>query len=277
MKRSAPAIAFGCPDESGRTLDAEEGVGLDQWRDELPTSDVKGRNPFKDLRVRRALALAIDEKTIAKRIMLGLAHPTWMLWGAGVNGYDSELDVRPQTDLAEARRLLAEAGHPNGFRVGFDCPNDRCVMDEQTCTAITAMLAQIRVRVDPIVQTKEKFFAKIQGPKFDTDMYLVGWAPASNDAHNVLYALFGTRNDTRGEFNYGGYSNPKLDDLIEHIGVEIDEPRRYAFIDEAAKILQDDVAAIPLHQQVIVWAAKKEVEPAQPANNAFPYRYVRMQ
>ena len=105
---------------------------------------------------------------------------------------------------------------------------------------------------------------------------MLGWTPATYDAHNVLYTLFGTRNGTRGEVNYGGYSNPKLDDLIATIGQEADQEKRDGEIDQAAQILQTDVASIPLHQQVIVWAAKKSVEVAQPADDFFPYRYIHV-
>ena len=251
-------------------------LGMDQSRDELPTSNVKGKNPFKDLRVRKAFLLAIDEDAIAKRVMLGLAHPTFLMWGPGVNGYDAKLDVRPKTDPAEAKKLLADAGYPKGFTVGMDCPNDRYVMDEQICTAITSMLARVGVKVNLNAQTKSKYFAKTGSPKYDTDFYLLGWTPATYDAHNVLYALLGTRNGTRGEVNNGGYSNPKLDALIQQIGVEPDMEKRDALIDEAAEIVQNDVASIPLHQQVIVWAAKKTVDVAQLADNDFPYRFIQM-
>ena len=145
-------------------------LDFDVWRDELPTSDVKGKNPLRDVRVREAFALAIDEPTIVQKVMLGLGHPTWMMWGPGVNGYNAALDVRPKPDVAKAKQLMADAGYPNGFRLGFDCPNDRYVMDEQICTAITSMLARINVKIDLQAQTKAKFFAKIQGPKFDTDL-----------------------------------------------------------------------------------------------------------
>jgi peptide/nickel transport system substrate-binding protein len=249
-------------------------LGFDVWRDELPSSDVKGKNPFKDQRVREALSLAIDENLIAAKVMLGLAHPTALMWGPGVNGYDPKLDVRPKPDLAKAKQLLADAGYPNGFKVTFDCPNDRYVMDEQVCTAITSMLARIGMKVDLLAQTKAKYFAKILAPRYDTDFYLLGWTPATYDAHNVLYSLLGTRSGGRGEVNASGYSNPALDDLIEKIGVEADQAKRDGLIDDAAKILQHDLPTVPLHQQVIVWAAKNNVELAQPADNFFPYRYV---
>jgi peptide/nickel transport system substrate-binding protein len=245
-------------------------------RDELKTSDIKGKNPWRDQRVREAVALSIDENAIASRVMLGLGHPTWEMWGQGVNGYDAALDVRPKPDPAKAKKLFADAGYPNGFKVTLDCPNDRYVMDEQICTAIVSMMARIGIKVDLIAQTKTKFFTKINAPNFDSDFYLLGWTPATYDAHNVLYTLLGTRNGKRGEVNNGGYSNPSLDNLIEQIGVETDQAKRDALIKQTIEITQKDLPTIPLHQQVIVWAAKKNVSVAQPADNYFPFRFINV-
>ncbi|MDE2581324.1 MAG: ABC transporter substrate-binding protein [Rhodospirillales bacterium] len=247
--------------------------GFDMSRPQLLTSNVKGKNPFQDIRVRRAFALAIDEDLIAKRVMLGQAHPTWLMWGPGVNGYDPKLDVRPKTNIAEAKKLMAEAGYPHGFTLGMDCPDDRYVMDEQICTAAAAMLGRIGVKVNLDAQTKAKFFAKINVPKYDTDFYMLGWTPSTYDAENVLYSLLGSRNGKRGIFNVGGYSNPKLDKLIDEIGVETNQTKRDALIDDAARILQHDLPTIPLHQQVIVWAVRNGYKVVQPADNSFPFRY----
>jgi peptide/nickel transport system substrate-binding protein len=251
-------------------------LALDVSRPQLLTSNIKGKNPLQDVRVRRAFALAIDEDLIAKRVMLGQAHPTWLMWGPGVNGYNPKLDVRPKTNVAEAKKLMDEAGYPHGFTIGLDCPDDRYVMDEQICTAVSAMLGRIGVKVNLDAQTKSKFFAKILAPKYNTDFYLLGWTPSTYDAENVLYALLGTRNGERGEINAGGYSNPKLDALIEKIGTESNETARDKMIDDAARIIQHDVPVIPLHQQVIVWAVRKGYTVAQLADNSFPYRYIRM-
>jgi peptide/nickel transport system substrate-binding protein len=251
-------------------------LGFNYTRDQLPSSDVKGKNPLRDVRVRQAIQLAIDEYAITSRVMLGLGHPTAEMWGPGVNGYDAALDVHPKPDPAKSKQLLTDAGYPNGFRLGLDCPNDRYVMDEQICTAIVSMLARVGVKIDLNAQTKSKFFNKINAPNYDTDFYMLGWTPATYDAHNVLYTLLGTRNGKRGEVNNGGYSNPALDDLIEKIGVETDQAKRNDMIHQSIEILQKDVASIPLHQQVIVWAAKKNVQLAQPADNFFPYRFVQV-
>jgi peptide/nickel transport system substrate-binding protein len=250
-------------------------LAMDQNRDELLFSSVKGKNPLKDVRVRRAFVLAIDEDTIAKKVMRGQAHPTWLMYGPGVNGYDPALDKRPPLDLAKAKSLLAEAGYPDGFQIQMDCPNDRYVQDEQICTAIASMLAKIGIKVDVFARTKVKFFADVGYPNYKLSFSLQGWTPATYDAHNVYYTLLSTRDPNgRGQGNNGGYSNPKLDELTEQMAHELNKDKRQQVIDEAAKIVQDDVATIPLHQQVVVWATRNNIELTQPADNAFYLRWV---
>src|SRR5262249_23603005 len=139
-------------------------LGMDQARDELLESNVKGKNPFKDKRVREAFYKAIDEEAIAAKVMRGFAHPTALMVGPGVNGYDPALDTRYPPDTAAAKKLLADAGYPSGFEVGMDCPNDRYVNDEGICQATVAMLARIGVKVNLLAQTRAKYFAKINAP-----------------------------------------------------------------------------------------------------------------
>src|SRR5689334_4988441 len=239
-------------------------IALDQNRDELLFSSVKGKNPLKDARVRRAFALAIDEEAIVKRVLRGQGHATWLMYGPGVNGYDPALDKRPPVDIAKAKSLLAEAGYPDGFQLTMDCPNDRYVMDEQICTAISAMLARIGVKLDVYARTKTKFFADVGYPNYKLSFSLNGWTPATYDAHNVLYTLLSSRQPNgQGQGNFGGYANPKVDALVQQIGHELNRDKRQALINEASKIVQEDVATIPLHQQVIVWAARDNVEVVQ--------------
>ena len=251
-------------------------LGMDQSRPQLLDSSVKGKNPFKDARVREAFALAIDEDAIAKHIMLGFAHPTWMMWGPGVNGYDPKLDHRPAVDPAKARQLLAAAGYPNGFEVGMDCPNDRYVNDAEICTAVVSMLAKIGVKVDLLAQEKAKFFAKIDPPNYGTSFYMLGWTPATTDAENSIYALIGTRNGRRGLFNVGGFSDPKIDTLDAQIQVETDEAKRDALIDQVAQTLQQDWGYIPLHQQVIIYSARDGIQLTQTPDNFFQLRWVNV-
>jgi peptide/nickel transport system substrate-binding protein len=251
-------------------------LGFDQSRDELLKSDVKGKNPFKDQRVRQAFNEAVDINAIHQRIMRGQSHPTGLLYGPGVNGYTPESDVRWPYDPAHARKLLGEAGYPEGFGVTLDCPNDRYVNDEAICQAVTAMLARIGVKVTLNAQTRLRYFAQINNPSYNTSFYMLGWTPITYDAHNTLFNLAGTRNGVRGIFNSGGYSNPKFDALLDQILTETDKAKRQAEIVAASQILHDEAVFLPLHQQNVVWAARNEVELQQLADNSFPLRYVRV-
>ncbi len=251
-------------------------LGMDQSRDELLESNIKGKNPFKDKRVREAFYKAIDEEAIAAKVMRGFAKVTGLMVGPGVNGYDPALDKRFPVDIAGAKKLLADAGYPTGFEVGFDCPNDRYVNDEAVCQAVVAMLAKIGIKANLLAQTRAKYFGKINAPRFDTSFYMLGWTPGTQDALDSIKALAVTRKDKDGVFNIGGYSNPELDALAGKIQVELDDGKRNRLISQALKLMQDDYAFIPLHQQIVVWASRDNFELVPAGNNNFQLRFVKM-
>jgi peptide/nickel transport system substrate-binding protein len=252
-------------------------LGFDQARDELLESSIKGKNPYKDKRVREAFYRAIDIEAIRSRIMRGQAFPVALMVAPGINGYSKEADTRPSYDPEAAKKLLADAGYPNGFETGMDCPNDRYVNDEAICQAVAAMLARIGIKVNLLAQTRTKYFAKILGPGYTTSFYMLGWSPAATyDVHNVLEQLLQTRNTQtrKGAFNVGGYSNPKLDELANKIEEEPDRAKRDAMIVEAHKVYTGDFANIPLHQQALIWAMRSNIDMVQPADNSLPLRYL---
>ncbi|MBK1660779.1 ABC transporter substrate-binding protein [Paracraurococcus ruber] len=251
--------------------------GMDQLRPELLKSDVKGKNPFQDARVRRALYQAIDVNAIQRTVMRGQSKPTGLMWGPGVNGFQQADDTRLPVDIEGAKKLLAEAGYPNGFGVTMDCPNDRYVNDEAICTAAVSMLARIGVRVTLNAQTRARFFAEVNGPRYNTSLYMLGWTPATGDAHNAIFNLIASRDgQSRGVFNNGGIANARVDELSNLIAVETDPAKRQAMISEVGKIVRDEALYIPLHQQQIVWAARNNAEVVQTADNYFALRHVRL-
>ena len=250
-------------------------LGMDQARDELLESNVKGKNPFKDIKVREAFYRAIDINAIKNKVMRGFSQPTAEMVGPGVNGFDPALNERPANDPVKTKALLTEAGYPDGFEVGMDCPNDRYVNDEALCQAVVAMLAKVGVKIDLLAQTRVKYFAKINPPDYSTSFYMLGWTPATYDAHNAMVALMATRQPPGlGDFNNGGFSYKEIDDGMHAVQIETDKTKRLALISGVLKFVEDNYLYIPLHQQVVVWAARSNIEVAQPADNYFPLRYV---
>ncbi|UCG96981.1 MAG: ABC transporter substrate-binding protein [Burkholderiales bacterium] len=241
-------------------------LGMDQSRNELLFSSVKGKNPFKDKRVRQAFYQAIDINAIQKAVMRGASAPTGLMIAPGIKGFPADLNKRLPYDPAAAQKLLAEAGYPQGFEVGMNCPNDRYVNDEEICKAVATMLAKAGVKVNLTAETKATYFPKILSR--NTSFYLLGWTPGSYDSHNPLFALMATPGaGGQGQFNLGSYSNPKLDELTKAIATETDVAKRMAMISEAMKIHQDEIGHIPLHQQALAWAMKKNVDTVQLADN----------
>jgi peptide/nickel transport system substrate-binding protein len=250
-------------------------LGMDQKRDELQFSSVKGKNPFKDKRVRQAFYQAIDIEAIKARVMRGAATPTAIMVGPGVRGFQADMNKRLPYDTEAAKKLLADAGYPSGFEVGMNCPNDRYVNDAAICQAVAANLARIGVKVNLMAETKVTYFPKIL--RRDTSFYLLGWTPSTGDSHDALTNLMATPNDKgQGQFNLGSYSNPKLDELTQKIQSETDEKKRNDLIREAFKIHQDDVGHIPLHQQALAWGFVNRVSLVQLPDNRMFFKWITL-
>ncbi len=250
-------------------------LGMDQKRDELQFSSVKGKNPFKDKRVRQAFYQAIDIDGIDKTVMRGAATPVALMLPPQVKGFAPDLAKRLPYDPVAAKKLLADAGYPAGFEVKLNCPNDRYVSDAAICQAVAANLAKIGVKINLEVETKGTYFPKIL--RRDTSFYMLGWVASTVDAHNVLYPILSSPGEGgRGQFNLGAYSNARVDELTAKIGSETDDKKRNEMIREAMKIHQDDVGHIPLHQQALAWGMKSNIDLVQRPDNYMPWMYVKV-
>jgi peptide/nickel transport system substrate-binding protein len=248
-------------------------LGMDQKRDELLYSSVKGKNPFKDKRVRQAFYQSIDIEGIHKTVMRGASKPTALMIGPGVHGFDPAMNKRLPYDPEAAKKLLADAGYPNGFEVTMNCPNDRYVNDARICQAVAANLSRIGVKINLAAETKGTYFPKIL--RRDTSFYLLGWTPSTYDAHDALNALMACPDESgAGQFNLGAYCNPKQSQLIKQIQSETDKAKRDAMIHEAMKIHQDDIGHLPLHQQALAWGTSKKIEITQRADNYMPFKWI---
>jgi peptide/nickel transport system substrate-binding protein len=250
-------------------------LGMDQHRDELPGSDIKGRNPLKDVRVRQALYQAIDVESLVRTTMRGLARPTGALIAPQVNGWTREADRRWPYDPAAARRLLAEAGYARGFEVDFACPNNRYINDEQVCRTVAAMWSGIGVRAKLRTLPLATYFPMLQ--RFEASIYLLGWGVPTFDALYALRALVrsvGAQGD--GSYNVGRYSNPQMDALVERIKKETDTTTRNELIEQALLLSHRDVSHIPLYDQVVPWAMRRNVDVRYRADNRVDMQLVEV-
>jgi len=248
---------------------------MDQERDELKYSSVKGRNPLKDLRVRQAFYMAIDIDAIRGQVMRGQALPTGAMIPAAHRSFaDLEPRLLPH-DPARARKLMAEAGYADGFELGLLCPNNRYVNDERICTAIAGMLAKIGVRVSLTALPRAQFFQKVD--QFDISMHLYGWGGATTDPGFTLTPVIHSPDGKgKGDFNSGRYRDAALDRAIDEIEREMAAARRTTLIHEAFRRVRENVYTIPLHRQVIPWAARSSVHPVHRADNVVESAWVRI-
>lgn len=250
-------------------------LGMDQKRDELLFSNVKGKNPFKDKRVRQAFYQAIDIEGIKKTVMRGASTPMALLLPPQVNGYAPDLGTRLPFDVDAAKKLMVDAGYPAGFEVKMNCPNDRYVNDERICQAVAANLSRIGVKINLEAETKGTYFPKILSR--NTSFYMLGWVASTVDVHNVLYPIMSSPGEGgRGQFNLGAYSNAKVDELTQKIGSETDMKKRNEMIHEALKIHQDEIGHLPLHQQALNWGMKKTIDLVQWPDNGMAWKYVKV-
>ncbi|MBM3523969.1 MAG: ABC transporter substrate-binding protein [Alphaproteobacteria bacterium] len=234
---------------------------IDQKRDQTPgVFDAQGRvldkNPLEDVRVRRALSMAINRDGIVRSVMSGQASASGQLLPAGVMGVDP--DLKPDRfDVEAAKKLLAEAGYPSGFTVVLAGPSDRYINDAKILQAIAQSWtrAGITTRVD--AQPSSVYFGKAARDEFSIG--LLGWGTGTGEPDSPLQALIATNDQTRGwgTANRSGFSNARLDALLGQALSTLDRTARDQLYRQATRIAMEELAIIPLHHQVNVWATRK--------------------
>jgi peptide/nickel transport system substrate-binding protein len=233
-----------------------------------------GENPFRDARVRQAVAHAVNVPAILQTIMRGSAEPAAQLVAAGTSGFSEPHAERPALDPELARALLAEAGYPDGFALDFACTNDRYLNDESVCQAIVGMLAQVGMEATLNAMPVSNYWPELREGNFD--IFLLGWSPGTFDAEHPIRFLVHTAGERLGTWNFGGYSSARIDALLPVMQSEIDPVARQAAMEEAAGIIQQDVVYVPLYVQPLLWGVRDGVEVTQRPDNFLILRWVRL-
>jgi len=223
-------------------------------------------NPLQKVEVRQALVHAISYDLLRDKIMRGKSRNLGGLLAPQVRGFDEGVDAIPAYDPELARKMLAEAGYPEGFSLNMNCPNDRYVNDAAICQALAAMFARVGVKVDLTAETKAIHFERARAN--ETDMFMLGWATLPMlDGYSVLSAMLHTPGGQMGTWNPGGYSNAEVDRLTEAVATELDAEKRLEMMVEAFRIADNEVAWLPLHAQPLSWAARDAVKIPQAADD----------
>jgi peptide/nickel transport system substrate-binding protein len=240
---------------------------FDQAREKSPYVTGAAKNPFLDVRVRKAFYLGINEDAIVKHIMDGFAKAAGQYYPKAVTGYDPSV-TRPAYDPAKAKALLKEAGYENGFTVVLDSPNDRYINDEKIVQAVASSLAKIGITVKVNAIPKATFFPKANDA--NSSFNLIGWACTDGDGSGFLDANVHTYDPEKGygRYNGGRYSNPEVDALIEKSATILDSTEREKLLRKIMHIaLIQDQNIVPLHYQVDLYAAGNNLQMEPRADN----------
>jgi peptide/nickel transport system substrate-binding protein len=232
-------------------------IALDQFAEPSPgIPDTQGKNPLKNKKVREALSRAIDRKGIVDKVMEGIGLPAgdFLPWPAFGTSKSTQAD---RYDPAEARKLLAEAGYPNGFSITLGTPNGRYINDLKVAQAIASMWSRIGVKTEVEATAPPVFFKNRDEYKYSA--YLAGWGADSGEMSNPLRSLVATpsREKGMGGTNRGRYSNPAMDGKLEEAMRSVDDKKREALLQEASKLVIADYGVLPLHFELSVWALRK--------------------
>jgi len=247
-------------------------LALDQHSTELAGSDIKGRNPFKDVRVRRAVQLAIDTDLIVRQVLRGEGKVTGSFFSPLIDGYLPEFEQRPKADAAAARALLKEAGYENGLSVQMDCVN--VAWRASVCQAATAMLEKVGIRASLVTTPSSIFFPKLS--LGTGSLVEFGWS-AAPDPWGTLQSLVRTNDGmAAGAFNAGRYSNPKLDALVDGLRVEPNLAKRRQMVGDALRLMAAELPIIPLYRRQHNWVMRPNLDVVQWPNDVLELRWVTM-
>ncbi|MEO0701031.1 MAG: ABC transporter substrate-binding protein [Pseudomonadota bacterium] len=248
--------------------------GMNMGDADIANDNVDGANPLADVRVRKAMSMAINRDAIQQVVMRGQSAPAGMIAPPFVNGWNEDMDSSSVTDIEAAKALMMEAGYGDGFSIQLDCPNDRYINDEAICQAAVGMLAQIGVTVNLDAKPKAQHFPLINN--LETDFYMLGWGVPTYDSEYVFNFLAHTKGEKYGSWNATRYSNPDLDMKIQALASETDLPARDAMINEIWQVVQDEQLYIPIHHQVLNWGMRGDIGTVVAPDDTAKFKYFTM-
>ena len=245
--------------------------GLNVGDADLVHDNVDGKNPLSDVRVRRAMSMAINRDAIKQIVMRDQSQPAGMISPPFVNGWDAEMDASSSTDVEGAKALMAEAGYADGFSITLHCPNARYINDEGICQAAVGMMAQIGITVNLDAKPKAQHFPLLSN--LETDFYMLGWGVPTYDSEYIFNFLVHGRGEKYGSWNATRYDNPDLNAKIVSLASETDLEKRNADIKAIWEVVQEEQLYIPIHHQVLNWGMASKVGTIVAPDDTAKFKY----
>lgn len=214
-------------------------------------------NPLRDPRVRRAMSKAINRQGTVELVMEGLGSPAGQLLPEGFFGTSPSL--HPDSyDPEGAKRLLAEAGWPDGFAITLHAPNNRYTNDGAVARTLGVALSRIGIATRVETMPAAEFFQR--AAKLEFSVYMAGIASTLGETTDVLESLVATFDEgrNRGWINRMRYSNPDLDTLLDRAVATLDPKGRESMLRAASELAMADAAVLPLYFESKVWAMRRE-------------------
>ncbi len=215
-------------------------------------------NPFADKRVREAVAAGIDLDAIHKKVMRGQSRIAGTVVAPAIPGYSEDLDTPTPYDPDAAAKTIKDAG-AEGFAFTLVCANDAYVNEEGVCNAMVSMMTRIGLK--PTLDIGPNAIQQVKQSSGEADMFDLGWANEPMlDSYSILLQVFKTKSDNAGVFNWGGWSYPEIDKLLDASAVEMDRDARLKMENEALRLVKENVIMIPIHQQPMAWGLSDKVD-----------------
>jgi len=228
------------------------------------------RKEFRDVRVRKAINLAINQSLIVDKILRGYATPAGQLSPNRFLGHVA--DLQPEYDLQKARQLMKDAGYEQGFRISMMAPNNRYTNDEKVAQAVAAMLAKINIKADLKTLPKAQYFKEFDDRS--ADMMMLGWQSDTMDSNNLFEFIIACADAKTGlgAYNASEFCNPSITDDIRQANQELNPERRLRLLQGIERTLYQESAVVPLYWQFLTWAAKDKVNIQDVINDRnYPY------
>jgi peptide/nickel transport system substrate-binding protein len=214
------------------------------------------KNPLLDVRVRQALNMAINRKAIADRILQDAATEANQWMPKGTFGYNPDIKDIPN-DVEKAKKLLADAGFPEGFKLTMHVPNDRYPLGPETAQAVAQFWTRIGIKTQVEVVPWAVYSGRANKNEFAVSM--LAWGNGTGEASYALVNVLATVNPKKGlgASNWGHYSNPEVDAALDQATAEFNEAKREEILRKSAVLVMDDAGVFPLYHYKNIWAAKK--------------------